>query len=63
MADKNTSTTQTPEAATPQVSSRSPQMPANLPPSEGGSYVVDDTTGQHTLVERTEPNTQPRSRT
>ena len=27
-------------------------------PSAGGSYIVDEKTGQHTLVERTQENTK-----
>lgn len=38
------------------------QTPAPATPKEGGSYLIDDTTGEHTLLERTQENTEPRSR-
>src|SRR3990167_4034347 len=33
------------------------QAPAT--PSQGGSYTLDDATGEHTLTERTQPKEQP----
>lgn len=39
------------------------QTPVPPTPKEGGSYTLDDTTGEHTLIERTQENTEPRSRT
>jgi len=44
----------------PVETSAQPVTPAT--PSSGGSYRVDDATGEHTLIERTEPNTQARSK-
>ena len=38
------------------------QTPAPATPKEGGSYTLDDKTGEHTLIERTQENTQPRSK-
>lgn len=32
--------------------------PAPATPTEGGSYRVDDATGEHTLIERTQPKEQ-----
>lgn len=36
------------------------QTPAPVPatPTEGGSYLVDDTTGERKLIERTQPKEQ-----
>jgi len=31
-----------------------PINPAQTPPAQGGSYTLDEQTGAHTLVERTE---------
>lgn len=38
------------------------QTTAPATPKEGGSYMVDEKTGEHTLIERTKENTQPRSK-
>ena len=40
----------------------SAQMIIPATPTHGGSYRVDDATGEHTLIERTEPNTKARSK-
>lgn len=38
------------------------QTPVAESPKEGGSYTLDDATGERVLVERTKPNTEPRSK-
>lgn len=38
------------------------QTPVPATPKEGGSYTLDDKTGEHTLIQRTKENTQPRSK-
>lgn len=38
------------------------QAPAPESPKEGGSYTLDDATGERVLVARTQPNTEPRSK-
>lgn len=45
-----TTETATPVAATPAAS---PALSV-LPPAQGGSYLVDEKTGEHTLTERTQ---------
>lgn len=44
-------------AATPRLAtqSNSPTAPV-APPHEGGSYVVNESTGEHELVAQTQPN-------
>lgn len=44
--------------ATPVEATQEPNPPpaaSMLPPAEGGSYQVDDTTGERTLIHRTQP--------
>jgi hypothetical protein len=52
-------TTEKPQTDTVETSAQ-PVIPAT--PSSGGSYLVDDATGEHTLTGRTEPNTKTRSK-
>lgn len=45
------------EAATPRLATQSPLPTAPVaPPHEGGSYVVNESTGEHELVAQTQPN-------
>lgn len=43
--------------ATTQTAQKIPVAPppTPAPPAEGGSYMVNEQTGEHTLVERTQP--------
>jgi len=56
MAKTNTVPERSTEPAASPVARPAPQ------PHEGGSYTLDDATGERVLVERTEPNTQARSK-